>query len=126
MVEMNDCLDEFGKVFIEEVRDRSIRLFDKSIQGLMNDASSQELSERVKSLNDEDRKLINEIIPDIVDLCIHNMLCLFEEHDDIKIIMNNYNINDMSDGLSGELYTSGGWIAKFSKQRYSGENRASD
>ncbi len=46
------------------------------------------------------------------------MLCLFEEHDEFQIIVGGENIADISDGLSGELYTSDGWIEKFSEQRY--------
>ena len=69
-------------------------------------------------MNDEQKSLISDIIPQIVDLSIHNMLCLFEEHDEFQIIVDGENIADISDGLSGELYTSDGWIEKFSEQRY--------
>lgn len=115
---MDNCLNEFGEVLIKEVRDRTIRLFDKKVQGAMKDKDSQLLFEKVNKLSKEQQLLINEIIPQIVDLSLHNMLCVFEEHDEFQIVIDGENIADISDGLSGELYTSDGWIEKFSEQRY--------
>lgn len=46
------------------------------------------------------------------------MLCMFEEHSDIDVIVCNSDIVEDSDGLAGELYTTDGWIHKFSKERY--------
>ena len=53
----------------------------------MKSKESQLLFERVNKLNDEQKSLISDIIPQIVDLSIHNMLCLFEEHDEFQIIV---------------------------------------
>lgn len=113
---MHNCLDKFGKVFIKEVRDRTIRLFNKKVQGVMKDKESQLLFEQVNKLSEEQQLLIDKIIPQIVDLSLHNMLCVFEEHDEFQIVIDGENIADRSDGLSGELYTSDGWIEKFSDQ----------
>ncbi len=113
---MHNCLNEFGKVFIKEVRDRTIRLFNKKVQGVMKDKESQLLFEQVNKLSEEQQLLINKIIPQFVDLSLHNMLCVFEEHDEFQIVIDGENIADISDGLSGELYTSDGWIEKFSDQ----------
>lgn len=115
---MDNILEEFGKVLIEEVRDRSILVFDKKTQGLMNDEYSQQLYERIKDKSDEEKQLIYDIIPNIVDLCLHNMMCLFEDHNEFQIIVDDENLNDISDGLAGELYTSDGWISRFSEQRH--------
>ena len=73
---MDNYLEEFGKIFIKEVRDRTIDVFDRKTQGLMKSKESQLLFERVNKLNDEQKSLISDIIPQIVDLSIHNMLCL--------------------------------------------------
>ena len=115
---MDNYLEEFGKIFIKEVRDRTIDVFDRKTKCLMKSKEYKLLFERVNKLNDEQKSLISDIIPQIVDLSIHNMLCLFEEHDEFQIIVGGENIADISDGLSSELYTSDGWIEKFSEQRY--------
>ena len=117
-VRMDKCLEEFGEIFIKEVRDRTIDLFDRKMQGLMRSKESQLLFEKMNKLNEEQKSLIRDIIPQIVDLSMHNMLDLFEEHDEFQVIVGEENIADVSDGLSGELYTSDGWIEKFSGQRY--------
>ena len=117
-VRMDKCLEEFGEIFIKEVRDRTIDLFDRKMQGLMRSKESQLLFEKMNKLNEEQKSLIRDIIPQIVDLSMHNMLDLFEEHDEFQVIVGGENIADVSDGLSGELYTSDGWIEKFSGQRY--------
>lgn len=53
----------------------------------------------------------------VVDLSIHNMLCMLEDHSDFSLIKDGKNIAELSDGFSGELYTEDGWISKFSEQR---------
>lgn len=115
---MNSEIEKFGEIFIKEVRDRSIRIFDKRIQGVMKDENSQNLFRKVNCLDDNEKQLINELIPQVVDLCMHNMLCMFEEHDDFVISIDEENLNDLSDGLAGELYSADGWISRFSEQRY--------
>ena len=65
---MDNCLNEFGEVLIKEVRDRTIRLFDKKVQGAMKDKDSQLLFERVNKLSKEQQLLINEIIPPTIGI----------------------------------------------------------
>lgn len=114
---MNNLLDEFGKTLMSDVRDRTIRVFDKRIQGLMKDETSLRLYERISSLDNNQKKLIEDIIPMVVDLSIHNMLCMLEDNEDFALIKDSENIAELSDGLSGELYTEDGWISKYSEQR---------
>lgn len=115
---MDDILSYFGEILINEVRDRTICGFDMRITGKMRDESSQKLFEQVQKMNNEERQLIEKMIPQIVDLSIHNMLCMLEEHEDIDVQVKKQNISDISDELAGELYTEDGWIQRFTKQCY--------
>ena len=45
------------------------------------------------------------------------MLCMFEDHEELKLLLNEENLVEESDGLAGELYTEDGWIKRYSKQR---------
>jgi hypothetical protein len=83
----------------------------------MKDEESKKLYERTLNLSDEQKKLLEDIIPKVVDLSIHNMLCMFEDHNEFEIVKDGENIVEMSDGLAGELYTSDGWISQYSEQR---------
>ena len=115
---MDDVLSYFGEILMNEVRDRTIRGFDMKITGKMMDKDSQKLFEEVNKMKDEQRLLVEKIIPQIVDLCIHNMLCMIEDCTSIDIQVEKKSICEMSDGLAGELYTEDGWIQRFSRQRY--------
>lgn len=114
---MTNDLSEFGSILMSDVRDRTIRLFDKKLQGAMQDEESKKLYERTLNLSNEQKKLLEDIIPKVVDLSIHNMLCMFEDHTEFEIVKDGKNIVEMSDGLAGELYTSDGWISQYSEQR---------
>ena len=115
---MNDKLQYFGNKLMKEVRDRTIREFDLRVSGKMMDEESQRLANKMQNMNEEQRELINKIISQSIDLCIHNTLCLLEDNDDIVLLVDDISISECSDGLSGELYTEDGWIQKFSEQRY--------
>ena len=114
---MNNNLELFGEIFISEVRDRTIRVFDKRIEGTMKDETSQQLHKEIQTLNDSQLKIVYSIIEQVTDLSIHNMLSMFEEHEEIKLLLNEENLVEESDGLAGELYTEDGWIKKYSNQR---------
>ena len=111
-------LDEFGKTLIQETRDRTIRLVDKKICGKMKDAESQLLFDKIQQLNNpKAEQIIKDLVPMVTDLCIHNILCMVEDSDDISILYDGEDISETSDGLAGELYTEDGWIEKYSSQR---------
>lgn len=116
---MDDVLSYFGEILIREVRDRTIREFDKIVTGKMKSERSQKLFKEIQQMSSEHQEVINKIIPEIVDLCIDNMLCMMDDYaDDIKVQIEQENISEISDGLAGELYTEDGWIQRFTTQRY--------
>ena len=115
---MNNVLNDFGKIFIRDVRDRTIEDIDSLISGKYKTQKSINLSNIFSSLDSSSKSFFNEIIPIIVDYCLNNMLEMFEQNEDIELIMKNQDLTSISDGLAGELYTEDGWIQKFSNQRY--------
>ena len=114
-------LDYFGKRLIEEVRDRVIRGMKLRMQGQMKDIDSKKLEENISVLNENGRQIIENIIQQTVDLALHNILCLIDEDKYINITVNGKSISDVSDGLSGELYTEDGWIQRYSKESTVGD-----
>lgn len=115
---MNNILNDFGKVFIRDVRDRTIEDIDSLISGKYKTQKAINLSKFFSSLDSSTKLFFNEMIPIIVDYCLNNTLEMFEQNEDIELLMKNQNINLISDGLAGELYTEDGWIQRFSQQRY--------
>lgn len=119
---MRTILDDFGKTLISEVRDRSISEIDMLLDGKMKGITAQIFKSKLKSFGKEQIEVIKWLIPQLVDINLNNTLEMIDSNNsiDVKITYNNsqYSIKELSDGLSGELYTSDGWIQKFSNERY--------
>ena len=108
--------DDFGKDLIKEVRDRTIRQYYKKISCLMKSEDDQALFRRYESLDEGAKKFIKDLIPMIVDTSLHNTLCMIEDSENFILTIGEDDIRDISDGLTGELYTEDGWIAKYSSE----------
>ena len=120
---MNEnVLDYFGEILMLEVRDRTIRNWDMILDGKMKGSVAQQVRDKMLNFNREQIEVLKWLIPQIVDLNLHNLLAMVEEHNEIKLGVydgeTNKNINEISDGLAGELYTEDGWIKRFSENRY--------
>ena len=97
-------LDDFGKKFIEYVRDKPISQIDTAF------------------LSEEGREKIYAITPFIVDTVIAHALDFFQDDRRGQIVVktedqSEVNISEVSDGLAGELYGDDGWVKKYSQQR---------
>lgn len=115
---MNEVLNEFGETFIEDVRDRTISDIDMVVDGKYFTEQDLDIAKKFSALDGKSQEFIRMIIPNIVDTCLFNFLNMFEEHEEIELKMSGQNLNQISDGLAGELYTEDGWIQKYTKQRY--------
>lgn len=120
---MEKALDIFGEIIMTRVRDKAILQWDKTIEGRMKDVDSQGIFKDMELFNDEQLQIIRKIIPKIVDTTIHHLLWTLEQTESVNIAVKVDNklvsrIQDISDGLSGELYTEDGWISRFSKERH--------
>ena len=120
-IKMDTKLNEFGKIFVTEVRDNTINSLDKMLNGSMKGVTAEKVQEKILALTNEQIDVIRWLIPQIVDINLYNMLFMIEEHDDLELLFEKENLKEASDGLSGELYTEDGWIAKFSNERYEEE-----
>lgn len=63
------------------------------------------------------RSLVAESLWNLRSQGVFNFLFLFEEDDKKEILVSGKNITEISDGLSGELFTEDGWISRFSKNQ---------
>ncbi|OOM72223.1 hypothetical protein [Clostridium sp. BL-8] len=117
-----DILNEYGKILISDVRDRTIHSMDMMLSGKMNGVTAKRILEKVSSFSESQLESLKWLIPKIVDLSLHNMLVMIEENDEINVEISagdvSNNIKEVSDGLPGELYTEDGWIMKYSNERY--------
>ena len=115
---MKNKLEIFGEIFIDEVRDNTIEIFEKIFSGEMKGLTAKCIQDKIKIFNEEQKDTMLCIISKAIDQCMHNILFMLEEHQELKILYDTENIVEESDGLSGELYTEDGWIKKYSKKLY--------
>lgn len=112
------ALDAFGGLLMARVRDESITEWQMIVNGHMKGDRAKKIQERVAS--SADRELVEAIVPQIVDSVLHHVLSLFEQEQQLTIAIRVGNelvpsLREASDGLAGELYSSEGWISRFSK-----------
>lgn len=115
-------LEKFGNILITQVRDQAITQYDKTVAGKMISDISPTLSKDLSNFTEEQLLLIRKLIVGSIDSVIYNFLWMLEDNEDeIELIYSDetkkININQLSDGLSGEIFTEDGWIAKYSKYK---------
>jgi hypothetical protein len=85
----------------------------------MKDQASKQLEAELAKVPESTRKQIETFATDLVDSTLHNLLSFFEGAEDFMIAFkedenNLVDLNEISDGLAGELFTDEGWISRFS------------
>jgi len=114
------ALDKFGQLLMRKVRDEAIIDWKKMIGGSMKGESAEKLRQVLRPLSDDDRKIVVQLIPGIVDTVLHHLLWTVEQQVDLQLGIKAEegveSLRDISDGLPGELYTDEGWIARFSNE----------
>lgn len=115
-------LEKFGQILMTQVRDEAIEKYEMIVSGRMKSTPAIEFNKKLSALSDDQLSLIREVVVNSIDDVIHNFLWMVEQHeDDVELICSEgaskANMNEVSDGLSGEIYTDDGWIALFSKYK---------
>lgn len=114
---MDDRLLIFGELFIKAVRDNTLFVTEGIIDGHMKSQVDREMHDKIKLMSPDDILLLKDFACRMIDLTMHNTLFMLEDNPDWVLSNQNAgvdNLNELSDGLSGELYTSDGWIGQFS------------
>lgn len=115
------ALSTFGQWLTNEVRDSAIAHWHKMLGGQMGGAKAEELQRLLAGVGDNERKVLQGLVPRIVDTTLHYLLAGLEEPSAIMLGVETttgdvVKLRDASDGLAGELHGKNGWIAKFSKE----------
>ena len=119
-----DELDEFGKEYIHQVRDRVITKYLMTKSGKMKDQESQFLHKQLLKFTPDQIKVVDQMISDIIETQLHHALFMFEASTAWAVVKKDAaedagldDLAQVSDGLAGELYSEDGWIEKFSKYK---------
>jgi hypothetical protein len=114
-------LDEFGAALMNGVRDEACSFLQRVISGKMADKWSKALYRDLQKqkFKPEQAEFVGRMLEAAVHMGIVSFL-QFLDQNEIAIVFrvedgHTHNIQAISDGLVGELYTEDGWIEKFSK-----------
>jgi hypothetical protein len=114
-------LEHFGALLMKRVRDITIKEMKEGLIHSRNGSISKEINRIAEEKSISEKEKLFAIIPITVDLAIHYFLWMIEEGSNLKLIYKDpetgieVNVNEISDGLSGEIFTDEGWINRFSK-----------
>ena len=114
-------LEEFGKILMNDVRDWVILINEQTSSGEMGGKGSNIWYEQIETLTDDQKGLLLSFAKRSVDYTLHHFLWMLQQHENLKLIIKNeetgeeVNLEKISDGLCGELYTEEGWIERFSQ-----------
>jgi hypothetical protein len=111
-------LDQFGQFLMANLRDKAIEFFDRLAEGQWKAGRLQQLQADLTGLDESQRSILRRCVVDVTDNAIHDFLFALQEladfEDDIQVVVQGQNIAKISDGLHGELFTTDGWMAKYS------------
>lgn len=113
-------LELLGKEIIENLRDASIEEYLSIKNGKMNSLDAQNIHKIYSSLDDKSRESTDIIVFNMIGRVLHNALWMLQQSSRFTITDKNLvnpddDLIELSDGISGELYTEHGWIHKYSK-----------
>lgn len=114
-------LDTFGELLVAQVRDRAVRRVRGILDGTLRSADALALHRALDGISPEQAGAVRALAVEAIDSTLHRFLMLIDDTDllDLQLIGDGQciRLRDVSDGLAGELYSSEGWIARFSKER---------
>lgn len=116
------ALDFFGRLLMTKVRDEAISDWKMIVDGRMKGDRALRLRQILAPFSEEQLRVFLSLVPEVVDTVLHHLLWTFEQEDNIRlgVTAGNQeipNLKDVSNGLSGELPSDDGWIARYSKER---------
>ncbi|MDE7415718.1 MAG: hypothetical protein K2N44_05275 [Lachnospiraceae bacterium] len=111
----NPVLLYIGKRIVEDVLDKTNEEYISAIASPEADV----LEKKLESFSQDQLHILQELIPWITMGTVSNMLWLFEQNEDIQLIVEyegkRINIAETSDGLDDEFCGEEGWIDRFGK-----------
>ncbi len=120
----DEILEKFGQVLISEVRDETIDKFQMIASGSMKSVPALELHRKLNTFSEDQLSVIRQVVVSSIDDVVHNFLWMLEQHEDDIVLScgedkssKKENVMELSDGISGEIYTDDGWIAKYSNYK---------
>jgi hypothetical protein len=119
MIETNKILDQFGQNLAERCFDSCLLYIDSMRHLKKPFRALEENATYIQSLEEAEYKRLLKFIPQLLVIQLSNVLQIFEENEQFKLLHQEgdilTNLAEISEMLSSEASTEYGWIARFSK-----------
>ncbi len=115
---MSKELDAIGKLIMERLRDSGFSFADGLVSGHWKAPRLGGLQSDLAAADDECRELAVRCTRVAIDHAVHDFLFALHEAceaGEISVSMGGKDVEELSDGLQGELFTEDGWQARFSR-----------
>jgi hypothetical protein len=115
---MKEPLDKFGAFFVQNLRDKMLDNLEMLLGGKLKAPEVQELQRKLARLNDDQKRLVRDLVERISTGGMHDFLFALQERADagsIRVVVDDKEIAQLSDGLHGEIFGDEGWIVRFSR-----------
>lgn len=108
----------FGNSLMNSVRDPAIVSTRTILEGNCLAAEDRIFLKLLEGLSIESKQLLEQLVTKTIDLTIFSFLSFFEQQQEFVLAAQSedelLNLNELSDGLGGELWGKVGWIQQFS------------
>lgn len=118
---MNDTapLDRFGMIVVG-LRNDAMKWFDRACCGNWKGFRYARLQKDLGELSPDALSVCRRALLTALDEALHGFLfALYENEEHVKILVDGVDLQNVSDGLHGELFGPDGWFAKFGEDLYS-------
>ena len=116
-----ESLDYFGQFLMKNYRDKALKALEIAITNKWKSKSFKEFQDFLQTLTESQQRMLFVGFRQIIDGALHDLLFSLQEEnhftDRIKILVDEHNIVQASDGIHGEQYSKDGWIEKFSSYK---------
>ena len=113
-----ESLDYFGQFLMKYFRDRTLMTLENAMKKKWEGGSFTEFQEFLQTLTEHQKKIIFSGFREMIHGALHDLLFGLQEENHftgrIKILVDEYDVVQISDGIHGEQYSKDGWIEKFS------------
>jgi hypothetical protein len=118
MPQKKEALDYFGQFLMKNYRDKTLNTLDVALANKWKSVSLREFQAFLQTLNDQQRKTLSKGFQYLLDSALHDLLFSLQEENHfegrIQILVDGYDVVELSDGIHGEQFGEDGWIEKYS------------
>ncbi|MGG8496892.1 hypothetical protein ACQY1Q_10775 [Tenacibaculum sp. TC6] len=120
MKKNKEILDEFGKIFTNEVFDDNLKYSKQILNGTTKWGQGSEYIKAFQSLDKENKEVVEKFFIEYLKTNLFSFLSIFESHEEFKLYYEKgtqkVNLVEISEMLKAEPIIENGWIERFSKE----------